>query len=70
MKKPIARLVRKIIKEIELTHIENERRVRAHSWVAGQVPRWGCARGNHTLTFLSLSSPSLPLSLEIHKLNL
>ena len=29
--------------------------VRAHAWVAGQVPSWGCARGNHTLMFLSLS---------------
>ena len=27
--------------------------VRAHAWVAGQVPSWGCARGNHTLMFLS-----------------
>ena len=33
--------------------------VRAHAWVAGQVPSWGCARGNHTLLFLSPSS-SLP----------
>ena len=28
---------------------------RAHAWVAGQVPGWGHARGNHTLMFLSLS---------------
>ena len=32
--------------------------VRAHAWVAGQVLRWGCRRGNHTLMFLS--SFSLP----------
>ena len=38
--------------------------VRAHAWVAGQVPSRGRARGNHTLMFLSLS-PSLPLSLKI-----
>ena len=37
--------------------------VRAHVWVAGQVPSEGCARGNHTLTFLSLSfSLHFPLS--------
>ena len=29
--------------------------VRAHAWVAGQVPNWGHARGNHTLMLLSLS---------------
>ena len=29
--------------------------VRAHAWVAGQVPSWGCERGNHTLLFLPLS---------------
>ena len=29
--------------------------VRAHAWVAGQVPSRGCWRGNHTLMFLSLS---------------
>ena len=40
--------------------------IRAHSWVAGQVPRMGCTRGNHTSLFLSLS-PSLPLSLKINK---
>ena len=34
---------------------------RAHAWVAGQVPRRGRARGNHTLMFPSFS-PSLPLS--------
>ena len=38
--------------------------VRTHAWVAGQVPRRGQGRGNHTLMFLSLS-PSLPLSLKI-----
>ena len=37
--------------------------VRAHAWVAGQVPSWEHTRGNHTLMFpsLSLSFPS-PLS--------
>ena len=37
--------------------------VRAHAWVAGQVPSRGHARGNHTLIFLSpsFSFPS-PLS--------
>ena len=37
--------------------------VRAHAWVAGQVPSRGHTRGNHTLIFLSLlfSLPS-PLS--------
>ena len=35
--------------------------VRTHDWVSGQVPSRGCARGNHTLMFLSLSF-SLPLS--------
>ena len=29
--------------------------VRAHTWVAGQVPSWGHIRGNHTL----ISPPSL-----------
>ena len=29
--------------------------VMAHSWIAGQVPSRGRVRGNHTLTFLSLS---------------
>ena len=28
--------------------------VRAHAWVAGQFPGWGCVRG-HTLMFLFLS---------------
>ena len=33
---------------------------RAHAWVVGLVPSRGCARGNHTLMFLSLSPfPSL-----------
>ena len=36
--------------------------VRAHAWVAGQVPNKGHIRGNHTLMFLSLSFPSLPFS--------
>ena len=36
--------------------------VRAHAWVAGQIPSWGHTRGNHTLIFLSLS-----LSLKINK---
>ena len=40
--------------------VENQRvviqfPVRAHAWVAGQVPSKGCVRGNHTLMFLSLS---------------
>ena len=25
--------------------------VRAYAWAAGQVPSWGCTRGNHTLMF-------------------
>ena len=33
--------------------------VRAHAWVAGQLPIGGHVRGNHTLMFLSLSF-SLP----------
>ena len=41
--------------------------VRAHAWVTGQVPSEGCARGNHTLTFLFFSSPSFPLYLKINK---
>ena len=41
--------------------------VRAHVWVAGQVPSRGCTRGNHTLMLLSLS-PSLPLCLKINKI--
>ena len=36
--------------------------VRARAWVMGQVPSRGCARGNHTLMFLSLSF-SFPFSL-------
>ena len=40
--------------------------VRAHAWVAGQVPSWGYVSGNHTLMFLSLSL-YLPLSLKINK---
>ena len=38
--------------------------VRAHAWVAGQVPSRGCVRGNHTMMFLSLSF-SLPSPLKI-----
>ena len=41
--------------------------VRAHAWVAGQVPSKGCMRGNHTLMFLSLSF-SFPSPLEINKI--
>ena len=40
--------------------------VRAHAWVAGQVPSRGCVRGNHTLMFLSLSF-SLPTPLSKNK---
>ena len=40
--------------------------VTAHAWVAHQAPSRGCARGNHTLMFLSLS-PSFHLSLKINK---
>ena len=36
-----------------------------HACIAGQVSSRGCARGNHTMMFLSLS-PSLPLSLKIN----
>ena len=40
--------------------------VRAHAWVAGQVPRRGHGRGNHTLMFLSISfSLPSPLSKKI-----
>ena len=39
--------------------------VRAHAWVAGQVPSWGCARGNG-LMFLSHSF-SLPYPLSENK---
>ena len=41
--------------------------VRAHAWVAGQVPSRGRMRGNHTSMFLPSRSPSLPLSLKINK---
>ena len=34
--------------------------VRAHAWVARQVPSGRHARGNHTLMFLSLSLPPFP----------
>ena len=40
--------------------------VRAHAWVAGQGPSKGCARGNHTLMFLSLS---FSLSSHLSKIN-
>ena len=40
--------------------------IRAHAWVASQVPSGGHVRGNHTLMFLSFSSPSLPLFLKIN----
>ena len=40
--------------------------VRAHAWVAVQVPSKGCVRGNHTLMFLSLSF-SLPYPLKVNK---
>ena len=33
--------------------------VRAHAWVAGQVPRMGCTKGNHALIFPLLLFPSL-----------
>ena len=36
--------------------------VRAHAWVAGQVPSWGRARDNW-LMYLSLIDVSLPLFL-------
>ena len=46
--------------------------VRAHAWVLGQVPTWGCERGNWLVNlfhrdFLSLFPPSLPISLKINK---
>ena len=46
--------------------------VRAHAWVADQVPRWGHARGNWSMSLLHIDvspslSPSLPLSLKINK---
>ena len=34
--------------------------VRPHAWGVGQVPNWGCVRGNHTLMFLSPSFSLLP----------
>ena len=42
--------------------------VRAHVWVAGQVPSGGWEehmRGNHTLMFLSIYFSPLPFSLKI-----
>ena len=41
--------------------------LRAHAWVAGQVPSRGHTRINHTLMFPSLS-PSLHLSKKINKI--
>ena len=41
--------------------------VRAHVWVAGQVPGRGYVRGNHTFMLLSVSL-SLPLCLKINKI--
>ena len=41
--------------------------VRAHAWVAGQVPSRGRSRGNHTLMFLFLSF-LLPSPLKINKI--
>ena len=41
--------------------------VRAHDWVAGQVPSRELMRGNHTLMFLSLSFSLFPFSLKINK---
>ena len=40
--------------------------VGAHAWVAGWIPGGGCARGNQTLIFLSLSF-SLPSPLSKNK---
>ena len=34
--------------------------LRAHAWVAGQVPSRGHMRGNHTLVFLSFFLPPFP----------
>ena len=43
--------------------------VKAHAWVAGQVPSGRHVRCNHTLMSLSLSlPPSLPLCLKINKI--
>ena len=42
--------------------------VRACAWVAGQVPSKECARGNHTIMFLSLFF-SPPSHLKIKKVN-
>ena len=43
--------------------------VRAHAWVAGQVPSWGSARTTDRCFSPSIS-PSLPLSLKINIYNL
>ena len=46
-----------------IEHGPAKQRVRAHAWVAGQVPSGGHMRDNHTLMFLSLFfSLSSPLS--------
>ena len=34
--------------------------VRAHAWVAGQVPSRGCVRGNHTMMFPSRKKKKKP----------
>ena len=31
--------------------------VRAHAWVVGQVPSWGCARGNQLMFLSHMSLP-------------
>ena len=45
--------------------------VRAYAWVEGQVPKWGCVGGNHTLMFLSHSLsfpyPSLKVNQNLKK---
>ena len=41
--------------------------VRAHAWVAGQVPSGGYVRGNQTLMFLSLSFSLSSLLSKINK---
>ena len=48
--------------------------VRAHTWAAGQVPSWGCARGSrskfllHINVFFPSLLPSFPASLKINKI--
>ena len=41
--------------------------VRAHAWVVGQVPSWGCVRDSWSVYFSPSLSPSLPLFLKINK---